>query len=368
MKTFLLLFFSTFFVFILLEFVVRIFFPQNLIYNNNDIWRPDDLYGWRHYENVNTKINGAGAGVVNFVSDENGFRVNINQNDDGVVYKYEILALGDSFLEALQVENEDTFIELAKKDITIDGNVNFYNSGVGGWDPNHYLIQTKEILRDQIVNLGIIFFYVGNDVVDYKSDNIPAKKRSASKFHFPNDFSYRSFIKSVLKPLNDRLEKKSHLFLFLKDRFSNLLTRLGLSARYFPSIFYINEKNDHKWETSVEICYDIDQQFKKFNIPTMFVLLPTPYQYNEEVFIDYVRSFSLDVDSIDIYQPQKILTDLMTKKNMNVFDPLPFMKNKGQAIQFDLYGKIDNHFNKNGHSILSEYLIKEIEDILKVKE
>ena len=368
MKNFLLLFISTSLVFILIECTVRIFFPQNLIYYNYDIWRPDDLYGWRHNENAKTKFNGAGAGVVNFVSDENGFRVNVKKDDDAIHYKYEILALGDSFLEALQVENKDTFIELAKKKIQIDGNVNFYNTGVGGWDPNHYLIQTKEFLINNKVDLGIIFFYVGNDVVHYNSDKISPRKMSASKFHFPSDFSYRSFIKSILRPLNDRLERKSHFFLFLKDRFSNFLTKLGLSARYFPSIFYINEKNAYKWENTVNICYEIDQQFKKFNIPTMFILLPTPYQYNEDIFKDYISSFSLDVENIDIHQPQKILTNLMIEKNINVLDPLPFMKNKGRQFKSGLYGKIDNHFNKNGHNILSEYLIIEIEEILKVRE
>lgn len=64
-----------------IECKVRISPSQNLIYHNYDIWRLNDLYGWRHYENAKTKINAGKAGIVNFISDENGFRVNVNQKN-----------------------------------------------------------------------------------------------------------------------------------------------------------------------------------------------------------------------------------------------------------------------------------------------
>ena len=123
LKNLLLLSSSFLFVIIFLEVVTRLFFPQNLVYYNNDIWRPDDLYGYRHYENAKTKVNTSGAGLVNFVSDENGFRINVDNNLNDENYQYEILALGDSFLEALQVENKNTFIEQVKDKLKIYSNI-----------------------------------------------------------------------------------------------------------------------------------------------------------------------------------------------------------------------------------------------------
>ena len=122
--------------------------PHQLIYYNNDVWRPDSILGWRHYENANTRINAGGAGLVHFSTDSNGFRINkINNPTSPNDYNHNILVLGDSFIEGMQVENEKTIPQLLAQDLKEkkDLNVRIHNAAVGGWDPNQYLLETKKI-------------------------------------------------------------------------------------------------------------------------------------------------------------------------------------------------------------------------------
>jgi hypothetical protein len=57
----------------------------------------------------------------------------------------ELVALGDSYLEAMQVEYEDTMTALLEKRLSsrLGRSMRILNTGVGGWDPNQYRIQLE---------------------------------------------------------------------------------------------------------------------------------------------------------------------------------------------------------------------------------
>ncbi len=99
---------------LLAEAMVRFAAPQQLVIMRSDIWQPDDGLGWRHRANVDTVVN-TGEKTVRFFTDANGYRVNGNATETKE-YEARILVLGDSFLEALQVENEFTIPEVIVQD------------------------------------------------------------------------------------------------------------------------------------------------------------------------------------------------------------------------------------------------------------
>jgi hypothetical protein len=148
------------------EIAVRIAAPQQLIVPNPHLWRPDPIVGWRHVENANTQIN-TGEGMVHFRSDENGYRINYLDEDAAPADpEISILALGDSFLEAIQVESKETIPQLLQQRLTqvYQKPVEVVNAGLDGWNPNQYLIESRQILSRRSFDLGIVFLYVGNDI------------------------------------------------------------------------------------------------------------------------------------------------------------------------------------------------------------
>lgn len=355
---------------IVAEFAIKLFFPQNLIYHNRDIWRPDSLFGWRHFENANSVVNTGGAGLVHFFSDDNGYRIN-NINDDTINNMdnpVNVLVLGDSYLEALQVENEETIPQLLKQNISekYDFDVTFYNSAVGGWNPNHYYLETRRALEKKI-DLGIVFLCVANDIVSSIDTSFtPRKHHKRHKLKIPKGFSFSDFKQSIFYPVNDFIEVRSHLFIFLKQKFATTLSKVGLTATNFPIIFFLEEKTSNRWEITSQICNNIYVEFSNSNIPVIFVLLPTSYQCDEKVFYKYAKGFHVPLDSIDLEQPNKLLAKSLKERAIHLYDPLDFMRKKTENGE-TLYGWVDFHFTAEGHRAMAEYLLPIIVDTLKIK-
>lgn len=368
LKNILLLFVSTIFALLLGEAIVRIFLPQNLLYNNSIVWRPDSKFGWRHEENINERIN-FGEGEINFRTDENGYRINADGqvNSDG--NSQNILVLGDSFLEAVQVENENTVPEVLQRSLNQLPNINtrFYNSGVGGWGPNHYLMEGKRVLEEDRLRIDqvLVFLYVGNDMEKRERDSFHEVNRTQNlSLRIPRSFDRMELSTAVIFPIGDYLKRNSHLFMLFKRRNRGLLTKLGMSGYYFPDIFQTKNQPMRNWETTTRICMKIKDAFNYHHIPVSFVLIPTTYQVNERIFEEYIEYFDIDKGLVDLEKPNRLLKELFARNSLLLYDPLDFFRQKTKNGSI-LYGTVDTHFNAQGHAALAEYLLPKITELLK---
>lgn len=133
----------------LAELAVRFMSPQQLILKRPDIWMPDDTLGWVHRPNVTTTINTAER-TVNFLTDARGFRIG-ERAQRSWEDSFRILLLGDSFMEALQVEYEESLSGLLEGDFGLANGrpVMVRNTAVGGWDPPQYLLQARRSLAEE---------------------------------------------------------------------------------------------------------------------------------------------------------------------------------------------------------------------------
>lgn len=102
---------ETLIVLILIEVLVRLFMPQQLVQLRPDMYVPDNRLGWDHAPNIDTWIN-TGERAVRVMTDEYGNRVRPGENDSTA---YRVLALGDSFVDAHQVAYEQTMTALLER-------------------------------------------------------------------------------------------------------------------------------------------------------------------------------------------------------------------------------------------------------------
>jgi hypothetical protein len=351
------------------EILVRFLAPQQLIYINPEIWRPDNTIGWRHQEKGNTQVN-FGEGIVHFVTDENGYRINYDgQSEEKKQADFSILMIGDSFLEALSVENKDAIPGVVQQLLSEKYKkvVHVANSGVGGWSPNHYLIEARKALTKNPYDLGIIFLYVGNDIIKTKKDSFPPRQEGKRHhFRLPQDFTKKEIVDSLLYPVNDFLETRSHLYVLLRTSFHTTLAHMGLTAAYFPPVFKKEQKDLPKWDITAEVCKEIAKEFEKHGIPVFFVLIPTNYQVHEDIFYSYVKGFNIDKESVDIEQPNAIVKEKFESLSLHLVDPMEHMRQKAHEKE-KMYGLIDKHFNARGHSVVAHYLISYIEPYINRK-
>ncbi len=346
---------------ICLEIFVRIFYPQNLVLVDPSVFGPDSHLGWKHRPEVKTKVM-TPQGKINFHTDKNGYRIDpLHYNPDAEI---RILSLGDSFTEAIQVDDDKTATELIARTLEEKYNKTVYvcNTGVGDWDPNQYLIQARiELNSGKKYNLGIVFFYLGNDIVSEKKDHFPRRQSRLRKFK-----NIGSFLAYPLYPINDFLQSRSHLFILLKNGLRNLRIKLGLSPYPIADAFFTNKYNDKMWNITGEICSEINAEFQKHNIPVFFVLIPTNYQVDTTIFNKFLKLFNISSTQINLEQPNTLMAKELSKRRIEYIDILNNLRAKhNEGIQ--LYGEIDPHFNENGLKYMAELILPIIEKKLSAQ-
>lgn len=345
------------------ELLVRFLAPQQLLIKRPDIWMAVDTLGWVHRPDINTTIN-TGERTVRVVTDSNGFRVGGNARPPG---QKRILLLGDSFMEAFQVEYEQSLAGLleARLPAHIGTSVAVVNTGVGGWDPPQYWLQGRALLQRRAVDLVIVSLYLGNDVVARRNDRYPPRAPiEVHHLRFPRRLSWSELADAVLYPINDYLVVRSQLFVFLKTRLHTLLMRLHLTGVYFPEVLLRREATSPRWNVTADICRDIAALGQRNGVPTLFVLAPSSYQVDPAAFAQFLRGFGIDSGQVDLDQPDRLMREALEQRHLRVVDALPGLR-AAQEAGPPLYGSIDNHLSPAGHDALERIIEPEVAALLE---
>ncbi len=346
---------------VLVETLLRLLLPQQLVsLDGPRIWRPDDELGWRMRPHLDTFVN-TGEGNVRLVTDARGMRAATRDSPRRVPAPFRILAVGDSFVEALGVDYESTIPRRIEADLSrlLDRSVSVSALAASGWNPHQYLLAARQELRAQRYDLGMVFLYTGNDIVAGTPDVTSAQIGRKHQFGLPAAWSKNAWTRSVLYPLNDFLERRSHLFVFLKIRGATVLARLGLTAAYFPDVFRKTFASSPDWKATVAVYREIRWEFERRGTPVVFVLLPASYQVQREIFQSYVDAFGIEQSAIDLDQPNRILACAFADDSMTLLDPLEAMRIKALRGA-SLFGQVDRHLNASGARVVSRFLARAI--------
>ena len=350
------------------EVAIRTFAPQQLIVLSKGLYQADATFGWRHKKNMDTVVN-MGGGLVHFITDEHGWREREHSTSKLLLSPdFSILTLGDSILEALQIDTKWIFPSLLEDKLSAQwGNVKVVNTGVAGWGPMQYYLESKLAFAETKVDLGVVFIYTDNDAVMDRHIDVYKEWHQRSHPHWPRGLGLEEIKASILFPLNDYLRERSHLFLFLKLNLYPLLNRMGLvHDAYRPSfvIYDVLQKNSPRWPVTADICADIEKEFSKRHTPVFFIIIPAYFQVYENIFFNYIHSIHLTQADMDISQPNVRLRDEMQSRGLRVYDFLPEFRLKAKQ-GMKLYGKADKHLSREGHEVTSEMLVSILEPYLK---
>lgn len=357
-----------------LELGVRLLEPQQLITLRPDIWQPAETFGWRHAPDADTSIN-VGEGDVRWRTDERGHRVGDAPPtaDSAGKPMLRVLTLGDSFLEAIQVAFEDTTTaQLASRlHQELAEPVRVVNTGVGGWGPEQYLLEARAELENHAsgtYDAVIVFVFVGNDRV-YRRRNTysPSQVAAPRNLRLPRALSKRELIDAVAYPINNALERRSHLFTLLKNRAKFLLMRVGLSAHHFPATLIrarngITADGSAPWALTAEVLTDIRSLTADHDLPMLVVLLPGVYQVDTDLGGQYAQSSGLAPEDYDLTLPSELLAPSLDAASLTWIDTLPSLRQAHQDAMAAgrrpaLYGAVDTHLAPAGHRVVAEAIL-----------
>lgn len=353
---------------LVIEGLVRLVMPQQLIVIRSDVWMPVDHFEHQLRPNLDTSIN-LGEREVRLITDDNGYRIGSEPRKKPTI---RILALGDSFLEALQVEYHQTMVARLDEALSdaLGERVVTVNTGVSKTGPNHYLLRARHELDRQTYDLVMVYIYLDNDIIKSKIASFkPLNPTLQHTMRMPKGFGRDEIIKAWLYPINDTLEEYSHLYILFKDRARVLLARLGLTPFYFPDVMLRSLANSPRWAFTSSVLKDIAREADKDGTPCVFVLLPANYQVIEAFLDNYVASFNIDREDMDLEQPARMLMRDLAAESFTVLNATQALKAAYKNGKKELYGLIDTHFSPMGHEVVASYLKPHIlEQIIASRE
>ncbi|MBX3469140.1 MAG: hypothetical protein KF878_19890 [Planctomycetes bacterium] len=349
---------------LLAELFTRALLPQQLILVRPDLWAPDDGLGWRNAPLLDTRVN-TGDREVRLVTDARGHRV--APAPAPAPPGRRVLALGDSFLVAMQVEHEDTFAARLERSLSgaAGAPVTVTNTGVSGWAPSQYLLEARRELARERPDLVLVCLFLGNDIEDQRVDHYPARERRERSLRLPRGLARRELIDAIAYPVNDWLETRSHLFALLKQRGTFLLMRLGLSARRFPDVCMRREASSTRWAVTADLCAELAALAAAHGAPTLWLLLPGIYQADPTIAARYTAALGHAEQELAPDQAARIMSAELTARGLRVLDATPALRAACAEGAADVYGLVDTHLGREGHRRVADLLHGPVLELLE---
>lgn len=347
---------------LLAEVVVRLAAPQQLIQIRPDLWMPADTIGWRLRSDISGTIN-TGERTVRITSDRDGYRVGSAGRKEAST---RVLLLGDSFVEAVQVEYEQTFGHLIESDLErrLGRPVAVRNAGVGGWSPDQYLLRARQLLARESFDLVLVAIFTGNDAIREARDHYPPRPATQRRhLRWPRSLSPREVIDAWLAPVNDALEVRSHFFILVKNQLAGLRMKLGMTADYFPGEFLRAQAASERWVVTGRVAASIGALADSAGSHVVFVLVPDRLAVYDTDLRRYAAGFGIDSSAIDLDQPTRLLGEQLRSHGLRVIDPLQAFRQSARSGP-RLYGTVDPHFSPHGHALLAREVTPALAEIL----
>jgi lysophospholipase L1-like esterase len=147
---------------------------------------------------------------------------------------YRIAVLGDSFVEALQVEADSTFLRLAQSRLTTTTGIpiEMMNFGRSGLTQSEELLILRRDVLEFTPDMVLVFFFPGNDIADIDRRTATTLQRpfflkTKDKFALDTTFAFTSLYR--FRTHIDAIKRHSALISLIIERY--LAAQRGPSAR-----------------------------------------------------------------------------------------------------------------------------------------
>jgi len=343
------------------EIFLRFFFPQDTLdrlrANSPAIYRTSDLlpYELQPFSKGRLKRQEFDTTVT---INSMGYRErDFNVKKEG---RFRILVIGDSFTFGFGVEGNEGYPARIEKILANDyhqGSIEVINAGfASGHNPDTYYLYLKEKGLKLNVDLILVGFFVGNDIVHYRHSAVEHEWTRTDQEGLPLQ------IRNVASEVeNGRWVRKKKRLIYAIPvlRNSHLFHLLVSSARGLAG--YFRSEHSRIFETTTPSIYqatysdNIEQAIQqtqtlframarlaaKNGIPLAVVMIPA----REQVYSADLKSPELR--QLDWTKPQRIFAAFFSREHIPYLDLLPPMRQG--AKDADFYFRYDLHWNAKGH-------------------
>jgi hypothetical protein len=375
----------------LLEIGVRIFAEPAPFYDDlrsGPLIAPDPVLGWRRPGGATFTLVRDGR-PREIRTNSEGFR-DIERRRAKPPDSTRIVVLGDSFVEAVEVDSQATFPRLLEQRLTEGSCTRRFevlNFGMRGYGTaQEYLLLEHRVLPYQ-PDIVVLAFFVGNDVYDNGLQySMRYRPRPGPFFRLDPvtgrlsrvDPPAEEVVSAVLgHGLVERTLARIPRFLWghvqLYGMVVSRLQRLprvgdairagGLGGPMSPhegDIFSAKENSKPEladaWRVTEAVLSAINGLVRANGSTLLVVLIPHPVQ-----FPPYLRLYRERLDHQlvleDPDRPSRMLREMLGRLQISYMDLLPFFRTRLAGVSApDLFRVQDGHFTERGHALVAELL------------
>ena len=339
---------------VLCELLLRFLYPQTL-----GVWgqtrdglillRPTfDVYQEKFGTHVQTNSHGFRDGEHDLGKSEGTLR---------------ILLLGDSFMEALQVEFADAFPSLLERRLRslLGCQVEVINAGVSGWgtdDEVTYLIRKGREFHPDIVLFAVTLH---NDI----SDNLEGRYHTEEEGKL---IDKPLFVTPMLTHLGfevrSYLASHSHLYQIAYQSWKSL-GRPSAGHRLENHVVELmrNDQSDEVkrgWWITEKLLEKAGRLAKVDGFNIAMFIIPTIYAADSGLYSELVSTQQLTASELNRDKPVETLMAILERQGIWAVDLLPGLRSQSDAPGQQFYIQGDGHFNKEGHELAASIVSREL--------
>lgn len=274
-----------------------------------------------------------------------------------------VLFLGDSFVEAMEVEENERFPRLI--DDALGESADAVILGYAGSSPVHALAYYRHIGRTFNPDLVVHAFYVVNDILEESKEiAVPADAEHVTLRLHPDE-NWRLW-----------LGRNSLLVQMLYDRVYRPLVLLGsdtvVTAQKAAGPFYKFTKEGGRmleevraWENTIAVMKTLRAEAEADGARFMIIVIPPYFSVHEERKEELMRIVGDTVPGegweFDLVQ-QRLLQEF-AKAGLRVVDPTAALR-AGVLPEERVYFAEDPHITKKGHRIVAEEALSLVRSLL----
>jgi len=349
-----LILFSTVITLISAEVILRMFYPQRLgvWYDTRDgiVIHPPNLKRYATKFRQATQINSLGMrDREHTVAKEKGI--------------FRILVLGDSFMEAFQVNFEESLPRLLGKNLqkVTRFPIEVINASVSGWGTDHQLAYLKRHAIKFEPDLILVAMTLHNDV----SDNL------AETFHtvvngklLAEPVRETPSVEYMIIQIKGSIASHFHLYQLYRKywHLKDIQNESQLLDSHVIDLISRIDKTQliKGWELTYQLSRGIQTVGRQIGAETVIFLIPLAMQLSEERLASFLDTHNLSPGEIFFKKPQEMMKGFGKLQGIEVIDLLPHFKKWKEANLKELYLKGDGHWNQYGHRVASESIVQEL--------
>ena len=281
---------------------------------------------------------------------------------------FRILILGDSFMEAMQVEWADSLPALLEQKLTksLGRRIEVINQAVSGWGTDVQLGYLERYGLPYEPDLVLLAMTPHNDISD--NATLLFHRESDSGIMEPVENTDRALLPFAAHKVREWLSGHSHLYqLAVGSLRAQRVQRVGreLDSHVFELLREDpSEEIRAGWRRTLALFDRMDSVSRAHDARLAVFIVPIVYQISDERLAEFVESHDATVDALDLLSPQRRMRAWGASRGVPIIDIQPRLREFAIRHQARPYDTGDGHWDEDGHRVAAEVVAERLEEWL----